>query len=165
MMTGKEDLLQSLIEAFLMEKGTKVFYQEAADKATNPEVKKTFRVLSDWEEKHMDYIQFLYQSMNGDQEVESFEAFKERTESPLTEAGIPIKDLESKMDKYIYTDEQAALALALKIEGKASNLYYNLSRSAADTNVQVVFKEMVDQEARHIEYLKQMKAKLTEAHK
>jgi len=30
MITGKEDLLQALIEAFLMEKGTKVLYAEAA---------------------------------------------------------------------------------------------------------------------------------------
>jgi hypothetical protein len=35
MITGKEDLLMALSEAFLMEKGTKAFYSEAAEKSVN----------------------------------------------------------------------------------------------------------------------------------
>ena len=47
MVTGKEDLLTALIEAYLMEKGTHDFYSGAAEKAANPDAKKIFSELSD----------------------------------------------------------------------------------------------------------------------
>jgi rubrerythrin len=165
MITGKEDLLQSLIEVFIMEKGTKIFYSEAADRAVHQDTKKTFRELALWEEKHMDFIQYLYQSINGDGEVRSFEDFRNKVEAPVTEAGIPVKDLEEKMEKYIYKDEMGALALAMEIEGKAYNLYQRLSEDAADANARVVFREMMGQEARHIDYLKTLKARLADVYK
>src|SRR3989304_1722884 len=102
MITGKENLLQALIEAFLMEKGTKEFYADASGKSSNSDAKKIFRELADWEKKHMD--------------------FNSRTEAPLTEAGIPVKDLEAKIEKYTIKDETGALTLAMEIEGKAYNL-------------------------------------------
>ncbi|HDH05788.1 MAG TPA: hypothetical protein ENH01_08755 [Nitrospirae bacterium] len=165
MITGKEDLLQSLIEAFLMEEGTRVFYSEAAEKAINPDAGKMFKTLSEWERKHMDFLQFLYQSVNGDRETKSFEEFKNKTEAPVTEAGIAVKDLESKIEKYSVTDEMGTLTLAMEIEGKAYNLYLKLSRQAADTNTQVLFKEMMEQEAMHIGYLKELRVKLADVYK
>jgi len=162
MITGKENLLQSLAEAFMLEKGTLLFYSEASEKATHSDIKKTFRELSEWEKKHMDYIQFLYHSVSGDMEFGSFEDFAERTESPFTESGLPIRELEEKLEKYIYTDESEALNLALKMEGKAYNLYNSLAEKAEDSSARVVFKEMVDQEVNHISYIKKMKARLGE---
>ena len=163
MVTGKEDLLQSLIEAFAMEKGTKIFYSEAADKMANAGVRKTFQELAKMEKKHMDFIQYLYQSINGDLELTGFEEFKNSIDAPVTEAGIPVKDLEEKLEKHIYDDEKGALTLALKIEGRASNIYYDLSRNASDANARIVFKVMVEQEAGHIEYLKKARAEMAES--
>ncbi|MCK5511675.1 MAG: ferritin family protein [Thermodesulfovibrionia bacterium] len=164
MITGKEDLLGALVEAFLMEKGTKEFYSQAAEKAVNAEAKKTFEELSQWEGKHMDFIQFLYQSIMGDKEIKSFEEFKSKTDAPLTEAGISVKDLEKKIEKYNFSDEKQALTLAMEIEGKAYNLYRKLSQNAKDTNTQVVFQEMMEQEIKHVDYLKQMRLKLTKVY-
>ncbi len=160
MITGKEDLLQTLIEAFIMEKGTQLFYSEAAAKVVHPDIKKTFQELSEWEKKHMDYIQFLYQSVSGDMDYDSFEDFSGRTDTPVTESGIPIRELEEKFEKYVFTNEKEALNLALKMEGKAYNLYNNMAEKAADSNARVVFKEMVDQEVNHISYIKKMKDRL-----
>ncbi len=160
MLTGKEDLLQALVEAFLMEKGTMEFYILAVDAANHPEAKNTFKELSDWEKQHMDFIQFLYQSIQDNRDMKSFEDFKNRTETPVTEAGIPVKDLESKIEKYNFTDEMSALTLAMEIEGKAYNLYLRLSQNASDTNARVVFKELMEQEVKHIGYLKKMREKL-----
>jgi rubrerythrin len=160
MITGKEDLLGALVEAFLMEKGTKEFYSQAAEKAVNTEAKNTFGKLSQWEGKHMDFIQFLYQSILGDKELKSFEEFKNKKDAPVTEAGIPVKDLEKKIEKYNVSDEKQALTLAMEIEGKAYNLYRKLSQAAEDTNTQVVFQEMMEQEVKHVDYLKQMRLKL-----
>ncbi len=160
MISGKEDLLQSLIEAFLMEKGTKVFYTRASGKSTSSEAKKMFSELADWEGRHMEYLQFLYRSILGDMELKSFDDFEKKEKTPLTEAGIPVKVLEAKIEEQSITDEKEALALAMEIEGKAYNLYHRLSQKAADANARVVFGEMMKQEVRHIDYLKKLKLKL-----
>lgn len=166
MLSGKEDLLRALIEAFLMEKGTKEFYSQASDKTGNLEVKNAFSELSRWEGKHMDFIQFLYQSIQGDREMKTFEEFKKKTAAPVTEAGIPAKDLlqsnrfqKSMVREYTITDEKQALRLAMEIEEKAYNLYRKFSSHAEDTNAQVVFKEMMEQELKHVEYLKGLREK------
>lgn len=160
MMTGKEDLLQSLIEAFLMEKGTNIFYSQAAAKTANPEARSMFQDLTVWEEKHMAYIQFLYQSIQGDLDVEGFEAFQAKTEAPMTEAGIPVKDLESRVEKFSFSDDTEAYRIALEIEAKAYNLYRRLSAGAADGNARAVFSEMMAQEQQHIDYLKATRGKV-----
>ena len=122
MITGKEHLLQALIEAFLMEKGTKEFYTDASGKSNNSDAKKIFRELADWEKKHMDFIQFLYQSINEEQGIKSFEEFSSGAEAPFTESGIPVKDLEARIEKYDFIDDMGALILALELEGKAYTL-------------------------------------------
>jgi rubrerythrin len=159
MMTGKEDLLRALIEAYLMEKGTHIFYSGAAGKAVNPDAKKTFAELSAWEERHMEFIQHLYQAIEGDRDVEGFEAFKKRTPAPVTESGIPIKELEANAEKYVFVDDKGALNFALEMEGKAYNLYRKLSVETTDSNTRVVFEEMMAQEVKHIDYLKDLRQK------
>jgi rubrerythrin len=162
MVTGKEDLLMSLIEAFLMEKGTHEFYDKTATKSISPEARDTFRQLSSWEEKHMEYIEFLYLSLQDDRDLERFQDFKNKAEAPVTEGGIPVKDLERRVEESVFLDDMGALIMALEIEGKAYNLYRNLSEKAADTNARVVFKEMMDMELEHISYLKELRKKLAE---
>ncbi len=160
MITGKEDLLRSLIEAYLMEKGTNEFYKDASEKAAETDARTTFHELADWEEKHMAYIQDLYQSIEFDRDLKGFEDFSRKTPAPMTEAGIPVKDLAAKLEKHSYVDDRGAVELALDIEAKAYNLYRRLSESAEDSNAQVVFKEMMAQEQKHIDYLKKMRSRL-----
>ena len=162
MVTGKEDLIQSLIEAYLMEKGTMDFYADAAAKARDPEAMKMFKELSAWEKQHMDYIGFLYKAIQDDRDAVGFETFKNKTDAPVTEAGIPVNDLERELEKHEFIDDMGALILALEIEGKAYALYSKLSKSAVDTNARVVFKEMMEQETRHVDYLKKLRIKLGE---
>lgn len=162
MVTGKEDLLRSLIEVFLMEKGTHEFYEKAAAKAISTQARNTFHELSAWEEKHMEFIQFLYLSLQDDRDLERFDDFSRRTEAPVTEGGIPVKDLESKVEESVFLDDMGALIMALEIEGKAYNLYRNLSEKAEDGNARVVFKEMMDMELDHISYLKKLRIRLAE---
>jgi rubrerythrin len=162
MITGKEDLLNSLIEAFLMEKGTNEFYSLAAARTIDKAAKNTFKDLSEWEKKHMEYIQFLYQAIDNDRDIEGFEKFEIRSDAPYTEAGIPVKELEAKLEEYAFSDDLGALETALEIEGKAYNLYRKLSENASDSNAMVVFKEMIQQELKHIDYLKKLRSKLAE---
>ncbi len=82
----------------------------------------------------------------------------------MTEAGIPIKDLEAKIEKYSVTDELGALTLAMEIEGKAYNMYRRLSRTAEDKNAQIIFHEMMEQEVKHVNYLKDLRVKLADVY-
>lgn len=157
MMTGKEDLLRALIEAYLMEKGTRTFYSGAAAKAADSGAKKMFAELSVWEERHMDFIQYLYQEIQDDRDIKGFEDFKDKTDAPVTEAGIPVKELEARLERYDFVDDKGAIQLALEIEGKAYNLYRKLSEETSDNNARVVFQEMMEQEVKHIDYLKKMR--------
>lgn len=157
MISGKEDLLQSLIEAFLMEKGTHEFYASASAVSAGSEARRVFGELADWEKKHMDYLGYLYQAFQEDRDVGSFEKFISEAKSPVTESGIPVKDLESRIERYPVTGEKGAVDLAMEIEGKAYNLYHRMHQECADTNAKVVFLEMMRQEMKHIDHLKALK--------
>ncbi len=159
MPTGKEDLLQALVEAFIMEKGTKEFYAQAAAKS-QAAAKKTFADLAEWEARHMAYIQSLYQSILDDRELEEFSEFSRKTPAPVTESGIPVKDLEKRIETHEIKDERDALNLALGIEAKAHKLYQGLAEKAVDTGTRVIFEEMMAQEVQHLEHLNALRKAL-----
>jgi len=160
MLTGKEDLLQAIMEAYLMEKGAKEFYFIASDKVKDSEAAKVFKELSLWEEKHMEYIRFLYQSVIEDYDFIGFDEFSNKAKAPHTESGIPVKDMLSRLEEYHIAGDMDALMIALEMEGKAYNLYRKLAQEAADTNAKVIFDEMMQQELKHIDYLKNIKKRL-----
>ncbi|MBZ0156896.1 MAG: hypothetical protein K8I29_11900 [Alphaproteobacteria bacterium] len=161
MVTGKEDLLQALVDAFLMEKGTREFYLHAAERAAGQAAREMFRELSCWEDGHMRYVQYLYQALLDDREMQTFGEFREKSAAPDTEAGIPVKDLKEVVEEYSFADDKEALVVALEIEGKAYNLYRSLSETAADSNARVVFREMMEQEKKHIGVLNELKKSIS----
>ena len=57
-----------------------------------------------------------------------------------------------------------ALTIAMEIEGKAYNLYHKFSQDAKDTNAKVIFREMMEQEVKHVEYLKKLRLKLVKVY-
>jgi rubrerythrin len=159
MMTGKEDLLQALVEAYIMEKGTKEFYALAASKS-GAAAKKGFESLADWEHKHMLYLQSLYQSLMDDRELLEFEEFSRKVPSPVTESGMPVKDLEKKIETFVIKSEKDALDIAVNIEAKAYNLYKGLAARAQDAAAKVIFEEMMAQETKHMSEITAMKKRL-----
>ena len=160
MPTGKEDLLQALVEAFIMEKGTREFYLQAARKSGSKDAQKAFDELANWEQQHMAYIQSLYQSILDDRLPEEFAAFSSKVAAPVTESGIPVKDLEKRMETYAVKDEKDALALALNIEAKAYNLYKDLAARTQETETKVIFEQMMAQETKHLDHLTRLKRNL-----
>jgi len=161
MLTGKEDLLQALVEAYIMEKGTKEFYAQAASKSSAAEVKKSFADLAAWENKHMTYIQSLYQAILDDRELEEFKAFSTTAPATVSEGGMPVKDLEKRIERYTVKSERDALALAMNIEAKAYNFYKGLAAKAQDDQTKVIFEEMMAQETTHMDQLNVMKKTIT----
>jgi|Deesub1362A_J573_1020465.scaffolds.fasta_scaffold00093_82 rubrerythrin len=163
MVTGKEELMQAMIEAFIMEKGTNEFYTQAAAKVTDKEAKRAFEELAQWEKEHMQYIQFLYQAIKDERETLSFENFKNTVKAETVEGAIPVRHLEEKLEEeYSFLDNLEALTAALEIEGKAYNFYRKLSETAEDTNTKEFMKDMMQWEHKHMEYLKQLRYRISE---
>ena len=160
MLTGKEDLLQALVEAYIMEKGTREFYAMAASKS-GAAAKKSFEELAAWENRHMIYLQSLYESALDDRELLEFEEFGRKVPAPVTEGGMPIKDLEKKIEKFSVQNEKDALSLAITIEAKAYNFYKGLAAKAPDAQPKVIFEEMMAQETKHMDEIKSMRKKLS----
>jgi rubrerythrin len=157
MPTGKEDLLQALVEAFIMEKGTKEFYLQAVRKSSSDEAKRAFEELANWEQQHMAYIQSLYQSILDDRELEEFAAFSRKVAAPITESGIPVKDLEKRIETFQIKDQRDAISLAINIEAKAHDLYRDLAQRAGDAGTKVIFEEMMSQETKHMDHLTKLR--------
>lgn len=162
MITGKEGLLQAMIEAYIREKGTNEFYTKASVKATDIEAKKAFSQLAQWEQEHMQYIQSLYQSIRDEREMLSFEDFEKRIIAESVEGDIPLKELEEDIGMYSFIDDLGALVIALEIEAKAYAFYKKLSETADDTNTKAFMKEMMQKEQKHIEYLKTLRYRIPE---
>lgn len=162
MITGKEGLLQAMIEAYTMEKGTNEFYTEASAKAIDDETKKAFAQLAKWEEEHMQYLQFLYQSIRDERETVSFENFKSNLKPETAEGAIPVSQMEKKLNESSFLDDLGALTTALEIEGKSYNFYRKLSDTAEDTNTKAFMKELMQWEQKHIEYLKLLRYRIAE---
>jgi rubrerythrin len=157
MLTGKEDLLQALVEAYIMEKGTKEFYAQAASKSNAAEAKKSFADLAAWENKHMIYIQSLYQSILDDRELEEFKTFSIKAPATVSEGGMPVKDLEKRIEKFAVRSEKDALSLAIGIEAKAYNFYKGLAAKTQDDQAKVIFEELMAQETEHMDQLNVLK--------
>ncbi len=160
MPTGKEDLLQALVEAFIMEKGTREFYLQAAARSSAGGAKKAFAELAEWEAQHMAFIQSLYQSLMDDRELMEFSEFSRTVPAPVAESGMPVKDLEKRIETPTIKDEKDAVTLALGIEAKAFALYRDLVNKAQDPETKVIFEEMMEQETKHRDHLTRLRKEL-----
>ncbi|GBD99420.1 rubrerythrin [bacterium BMS3Abin07] len=157
MIKGKEDLQEAIVEALLMEKGTRDFYGFASSKACSEPARDLFGRLSDWEDQHMRYLQFLYRSLQGDLNLSSYEEFLEKAPADFIESGIEVEEAERLFVEKDFIDDAEAIILALEIEGKAYKLYGKLSGSAVYPNARVIFDEMMLQEQKHIDELRKLK--------
>jgi rubrerythrin len=160
MITGREDLLNSMIEAFIMEKGTAVFYDMAVGKAESPEARETFRILSRSEKEHMRYIEYLYNSIEDNRDLLAFEDFRQKAVPSDVEGGIPVKEVEARLDEIPSGDDLAVVCEAEAVEEGAYALYKRLSESAEDANVRVFTKDLMGWELKHLERLRELKGRL-----
>ncbi len=160
MLTGKEDLIQSLIEIYLMEKGINQFYSELSAKAKSSEARKTFAALANWEAEHVSHIQNFYQTLMDEREPTSFDEFAKKARPDVAEGGTPISELERRMDEFRFLDDIGAVQFALKVEADEYNLYRKLAVKTEDTNVKSLCEEFMNWEQDHIKYLKNLFEKI-----
>jgi rubrerythrin len=157
---AKEGLIQALMDVYMLEKGIHQFYDEVAAKTQNQEAKKAFAELAEWESGHARYAQYLYQGLMEDWDIVSFEEFSKRAKPEIAEGGMPLKDLEGRIEEFTYLDDTGAIAFALKVEAKEYALYKKLASETTDTNMNILFENLAEWEQRHMEYLKKLKQKI-----
>lgn len=160
MLTGKEDLLQALIEIYLMEKGINQFYSKLSVKAESSATRKTFAALANWEAEHVRYIQNFYQTLMDEREPTSFGKFAKKARPDVAEGGMPLTELERKIDGFKFIDDVGAIQFALKVEADEYNLYRSLVSLTADTNVKTICEDFMGWEQEHIEHLKELLKKI-----
>lgn len=160
MINADEGLIQALMDVYMMEKGIYQFYDEVSQKAQNEEAKKTFSELAKWEEGHTRYAQYLYQGLLEDWAIVTFEEFSKNARPEIAEGGMPLKDLQGKIDEFTYLDDMGAINFALSVEAKEYDLYRKLAAKTTDTNMKVLFENLMEWEQRHIEYLMKLKKKI-----
>lgn len=156
MLTGREDIIRAITKALAHEKGTKEFYSYAASKAKEAQVKDTFIALCDMEMRHMQYFDFLYLAVTEERDLLGYKEFSRNITSTHIESGTPLAKAEKLFDEKEVKTSRDALRLALSIEGRAHALYKSLAETAEDQEVKVIFEEMMAQELKHIEYLKDL---------
>ena len=159
-MTGKEELIQAMIEAYMLEKGIHQFYAELSVKAKSAEARKAFGELARWEDEHMRYVQHLYQAFTDEREMISFNEFAAKARPDAAEGGMSMKELEARIGEYAFLDDVGAILFALRVEGNEYNLYKKLAAQAGDTNARVLFEDLMGWEQKHIEYLKDLKQRM-----
>lgn len=160
MLTGKEDILQAIIEIYLMEKGINQFYTELSGKAKSAEARKAFTVLANWEAEHVRYIQNFYQTLMDEREPFSFDEFAKKARPDVAEGGTLLTELEQKMEDFVFLDDIGAMRFALKVEADEYNLYRKLASKTGDTNVKALSEEFMGWEQDHIKHLKKLREKI-----
>ena len=156
MLTGKEDIVRAITEALALEKGTREFYHFASSKVNNKSAKDIFSVLRDMEERHMRYLDFLYLAVSEDRDLLGYKDFSSSVTATHIESGASARDAVNLFEEQEIKTAKDALKVAFRIEGQAHGLYMKLAETATDPEVKVIFEEMVAQELKHVEYLKDL---------
>lgn len=159
---GDEDILQILTVSFLMEKGMQEFYQKAAGSTSYASAAKTFEMLGRVEEKHMLNIFNLYCGLMEEKAV-SFDEFKKKMDSEIMEGGVPLLRGIARAKELDFTNMKDVLDFALEREKESYTFYQANVTATSDANARVVFNEMAESEAHHVELIEKEIASLANA--
>lgn len=159
-MSGREEIIVAITEAYAMEKGTKEFYAYAASKSRGNTAGEIFGALRDMEDRHARYFDFLYISLMEGRDLLGYKEYTSRVTATHVESLRSLAPAKQLFDPGAVTSNVNALKLAFTIEDKASALYRQLAEKAVDGSVRAIFEEMASQEQKHIDYLKDLERSL-----
>ncbi len=152
MLKGNESLVDSLLFAFGLEKGSHTFYMKAAEKMEDPRSREFFRTMADLEQGHMANVRLLYCGMENEACPVSLEEFSESVPGPYVEGGKLLEHALMELD-VAFLDETEALKIAIKQEGEAYGFYAKAAKRMDDPHARVLFKHLAEEEKRHLDEL------------
>jgi rubrerythrin len=159
-MSGREETVKAITEAYAMEKGMKEFYAYAASKSRGNTAGEIFGALRDMEDRHVRYFDFLYISLMEGRALLGYKEYTSKVTATHVESLRSLAPANKLFDPGEVTSSSDALKLALTIEDKASALYRQLAEKAVDGPVKAIFEEMAAQELKHIDYLRDLEKSL-----
>jgi len=155
MLKGDENLVDALLFAFGLEKGSYDFYVIAASKMEDPRSKEVFLSMSEVERGHMAEIRLLYCGMENEACPVSIEEMSEASQGPYLEGGRLLSDALKDLD-VAFLDKEDALKAAIKQEGQATVFYEKASKRMQDSYARVLFEEFAKKEKKHLEELSRL---------
>jgi rubrerythrin len=159
-MSGREEIVKAITEAYAMEKGTKEFYAYAASKSRGNTAGEIFGALRDMEDRHARYFDFLYISLMEGRDLLGYKEYTSRVTATHVESLRSLAEAKKLFDPGEVRSSSDALKLALAIEDKAFALYRDLAEKAVDGSAKAIFEEMAAQEQKHTDYLRDLEKTL-----
>lgn len=155
MLRGNETLLDALLFAFGLEKGSHDFYNKAAEKIDDPRSKEVFRAMAEIEKGHMANIRLLYCGMDNEACPISIEEFSESAGGPYLEGGKLLETALRELD-VAFLDRADALKIAIRQEGEAYAFYSKAAKRMEDSYTRVLFANLAEEEQKHLNELSRM---------
>lgn len=145
-------LLDSLMFAFGLEKGSYVFYTKAAEKMDDEKSRELFLAMADIEKGHMANIRLLYCGMENEACPATMEEFIESAEGAYVEGGKLLENALKELD-VAFLDETDAIKIAIRQEGEAYAFYVKAAKRMEDSNARVLFENLAGEEQKHLDTL------------
>lgn len=159
-MTAKKELLAALTEATGFEKGMKEFYAFAVSLSGNHTAREIFGALRDMEDRHLRYLDFLSAAVMEGREPIGYKEYASTVTATHIERGAAAGAPQKVFDPSGVRSIEDAVKQAYAVEAKAAALYQRLAEGASDPKAASLFQEMVVQEQKHVEYLKNLEQML-----
>jgi len=152
MLKGSESLVDSILFAFGLEKGSRTFYLKAAERMEDPRSKEFFKSMADLELGHMANVRLLYCGMENEACPVSLEEFAESVQGQYMEGGRLLEHALRDLD-VAFLDVAEALKIAIKQEGEAYSFYSKAAKRMENSHARVLFKNLAEEEQKHLDTL------------
>ncbi|MGB5985823.1 MAG: ferritin family protein [Desulfobacterales bacterium] len=147
-MTTKNQTLEILKQALLLESRGRAFYRKVAENAESEPVKEFFQLMADEEEKH---VAMLRERFNEYHEKNCFGACSYEMTGEHGHEAVITDDLKGKIAAAGF--EAAAVSAAMAFEERAIKLYAGRAASAQDPQEKKLYEWLADWERGHLKLL------------
>lgn len=141
-----------LMLAIKLEKGSWEFYMAAKDKVASPQAKRTFQMLANDEDKH---VQRLYQraiSLLGEGALPSLEQLRRELRVEHIEGGVETSPALARVEEKV-ADEMEALEIALEKEYMSYDFYKRTSALVGNPDAKALLHQLALEERNHADIL------------
>jgi len=147
-----KEILEPLRIALKLEMEGKQFFLDAAASTRSKIARQTFEFLAKEEDKHIDHIQKMCESVEGSQGKNLLDAGISDAERKLAEFNSRLAKLRDEFQGS--SDDSAAYNMALKFENGAEEFYEKMMNDSDDPRVKKFYKWLIEEESMHSRLLK-----------
>ncbi len=146
------EILEPLRIALKLEKEGKQFFLDAAGSTRSKIARQTFEFLAKEEDKHIDHIQKMCESVEGSQGKDLLDAGVSDADRKLAEFNARLAKLRDEFRGS--SDDSTAYNMALKFENGAEEFYDRMMKESSDPRVKKFYKWLIEEESMHSRLLK-----------